>query len=141
VRRAVSEEPIRCALVVGAGFGLGEIGFLAHALAAPGNPNLPFWMYSGFMLERLVVCFLHGAFLVPAFVAYARGRSFLLGGLVGMVLHFLLNFPIFLAQIDLFGWGPTGWPIALVLWMLGLLAGCIVMVRWLGRPAATPAPQ
>jgi hypothetical protein len=140
VRRAVIAEPIRCALVVGAGFGLGEIGFLAQALvASPGYPDLPFWMFSGFILERLAVCFFHGAFLVPPFVAYACGGSFWLGGLIGMALHFFLNFPIYLAQIDLFGWGPSGWPIALVVWMLGFLAACIVMVWWLARrkPAAT----
>jgi hypothetical protein len=137
VRRGVQSAPVGCALAAGAGFGLGEIGFLAHALvSSPGFPDVPFWMFSGFMLERLAVCFLHGAFLVPPFVAYARGRSFWLGGLIGMALHFLLNFPIFLAQLDLFGWGPTGWAIALVLWMVGFVLGCILMVRWLSRATA-----
>jgi hypothetical protein len=134
VRRAVEAEPIRCALVVGAGFGLGEIGFLAQALvASPGYPDLPFWMFSGFIVERLVVCFLHGAFLVQPFVAYARGGSFWLGGLIGMAMHFFLNFPIYLAQLDLFGFGPTGWALALVIWMLAFLAGCIVMVCLITR--------
>lgn len=140
VRRGVKNAPVGCALAAGAGFGLGEIGFLAQALvSSPGFPDLPFWMFSGFMLERLAVSFLHGAFLVPPFVAYARGRSFWLGGLVGMVLHFLFNFPIYLAQIDLFGWGPTGWAIALVLWMLAFVAGCVAMVRWFARRAPASA--
>ena len=83
------------------GFGIGEIWFLAHALIkSPSYPDLPFWMFGGFMIERLAVCFLHGAFLVPPFYALAAGRSFLLGGLAGMVLHFLLNFPIYLASIN-----------------------------------------
>ncbi len=97
------------ALAAGAGFGVGEIWFLAHALInSPSYPELPFWMFGGFMLERLEVCFLHGVLLIPPFYALANGRSFLLGGLVGMVMHFLLNFPIFLAQIDAFGLGE-GW--------------------------------
>ena len=142
VRREVTRAPVRCALVVGAGFGLGEVGFLAQALiASPGFPDLPFWMFSGFMLERLCVCFLHGAFLVPLFVAVARGRWVWLGGFIGMALHFFLNLPIFLAQIDLFGWGPTGWTAALIAWMIGFVAGCVVMVRCLTRPAVTALPS
>jgi RsiW-degrading membrane proteinase PrsW (M82 family) len=104
VRRAVTVEPVRCALVAGAGFGLGEIGFLAQALvASPGYPDLPFWMFSGFILERLAVCFMHGAFLVPPFIAFARGGSFILGGLIGMTLHFFLNFPIYLHRHGVVG--------------------------------------
>ena len=101
VRHAIRRDPIFLALAAGAGFGLGEIWFLAHALIkSPGYPDLPFWMFGGFLLERLAVCFLHGALLVPPFYALAAGRSFLLGGLAGMVVHFLLNFPIYLASIN-----------------------------------------
>ena len=106
VRRAIHKDPIFLALAAGAGFGVGEIWFLAHALIkSPGYPNLPFWMFGGFMVERLAVCLLHGAMLVPPFYALASGRSFLLGGLVGMIGHFLLNFPIYLASINVFGLG------------------------------------
>src|SRR5205085_12471187 len=111
-------RPVSLALAAGAGFGVGEVWFLANALNSPDYADLPFWNFGGFVLERLAVCFLHGAFLAPAFVALARGRSFLLGGMVGMVMHFLLNFPIFLAQIDALGLG-TGWLTVLLIWMLG----------------------
>jgi hypothetical protein len=145
VRKAVCVQPVGIALAAGAGFGLGEIWFLAQALvASPSYPDLPFWMFSGFILERLTVCFLHGAFLVPPFVALARGRSFWAGGLVGMTLHFLLNFPIYLAQIDLFGWGAVGWATALVVWIVALTIACVAMVRALAYepPAdhARPTP-
>lgn len=132
VRRAIADHPVSLALAAGAGFGVGEVWFLANALNTPDYANLPVWNFGGFMLERLAVCFLHGAFLAPAFVALARGRSFLLGGLVGMVMHFLLNFPIFLAQIDAFGLGE-GWLTVLLLWMLGFLAICVVLTRHLMR--------
>ena len=81
------------------------------------------------MLERLAVCFLHGAFLVPPFYALARGRSFLLGGLAGMVLHFLLNFPIYLAGIDAFGLG-VGWaqrPCCCWIVVFVVLGGCLAL--------------
>jgi hypothetical protein len=132
VRRAIPNHPVSLALAAGAGFGVGEIWFLANALNSPDYADLPFWNFGGFVLERLAVCFLHGAFLAPAFVALARGRSFLLGGMVGMVMHFLLNFPIFLAQIDALGLG-TGWLTVLVIWMLSFLAICVVLVRHLVR--------
>ena len=64
------------ALAAGVGFGIGEIWFLAHALIrSPGYPDLPFWMFGGFVVERLEVCFLHGALLIPPFYALATGRS------------------------------------------------------------------
>ncbi len=132
VRRAIATHPVSLALAAGAGFGVGEIWFLANALNTPDYAKLPFWNFGGFILERLAVCFLHGAFLAPAFVALARGRSFLLGGLVGMLMHFLLNFPIFLAQVDAFGLG-AGWLTVLVIWMIGFLAICVVLVRHLAR--------
>jgi hypothetical protein len=132
VRRAIADHPVSLALAAGAGFGVGEIWFLANALNTPDYANLPVWNFGGFMVERLAVCFLHGAFLAPAFVALAQGRLFLLGGLVGMVMHFLLNFPIFLAQIDAFGLGE-GWLTVLLIWMVGFLAICVVLTRHLMR--------
>jgi hypothetical protein len=139
VRRAIASSPVAVALAAGAGFGIGEIWFLTHALVkSPSYPDLPFWMFSGFMLERLAVCFLHGAFLVPPFVALARGRSFWLGGLAGMLMHFSLNFPIYLAQINLFGWGPMVWASGLVAWIAVCTAGCAMMARHLARD---PVPK
>jgi len=140
VRRAIADHPVSLALAAGAGFGVGEIWFLANALNSPDYAKLPIWNFGGFIIERLAVCFLHGAFLAPAFVALAQGRSFLLGGLVGMVMHFLLNFPIFLAQIDAFGLG-AGWLTVLLIWMIGFLAICVVLTRHLARShEATKGP-
>ena len=137
VRQAIRKDPIFLALAAGAGFGVGEIWFLAHALIkSPGYPDLPFWMFGGFMFERLAVCFLHGALLVPPFYALAPGRSFLLGGLAGMVVHFLLNFPIYLASINAFGLGEN-WKPLLLLWMLlcVVLGAILALVLPRGRRA------
>jgi hypothetical protein len=132
---------VTVALAVGLGFAIGEIWFLAHALVSrPGYPDLPAWMFGGFVIERLEVCFLHGAFVALPFANLARGRSFWLGGLAGMVLHFLLNFPIYLAQRDVFGLGQAWIPV-LQLWVLGFVVACAVMCWWLARrqPAASAA--
>jgi hypothetical protein len=137
VRAAIHKDPIFLALAAGAGFGVGEIWFLAHALIkSPGYPDLPFWMFAGFLIERLEVCFLHGALLIPPFYALATGRSFLLGGLAGMVGHFLLNFPIYLASINALGLGER-WKPLLLLWTLLFVAlGAILACLLPRRPGA-----
>ncbi len=141
VRGAIMVEPVTVALAVGLGFAIGEIWMLAHVLLAlPGVASLPATDFGGFVIERLEVCFLHGAFVAPAFVCLARGRPFLLGGLAGMVLHFLLNFPIYLKTINAFGLGEAWIPI-LLLWVIGFVIGCAAMTVWLAErsPATTAA--
>jgi hypothetical protein len=134
VRKAIMVDPVTIALAVGIGFGIGEIWFLARALImAPNYPDAPFWMFGGFMFERLEVVFLHGAFVALPFVQWARGRSFALAGAAAMLLHFLLNFPIYLAQIDAFGLGHEMWVSVLLLWGMGFVAACAVMVAGLSR--------
>jgi hypothetical protein len=134
VRRAITRAPVPVALAVGLGFGVGEIWFLAHALAtSPDVPEAPFWMYAGFMVERLEVCFLHGAFVALPFVQLARRGSFWLGGAVGVALHFLLNLPIYFAQIDWLGLGAVAWVSLLIMWVAGFVVGGALMVRRLAR--------
>lgn len=135
VRRALPEEPVLLALAAGLGFAIGEIWFLAHIFAtAPDYPDMPPWAFGGFVLERLEVCFLHGVFVSLPFAQRARGRSFWLGGLAGMALHFLLNFPIFLARRDVFGLG-TAWPAVLTLWTLAFVGAGAALVFHLNRLA------
>jgi hypothetical protein len=139
VREAIWRDPIFLALAAGAGFGIGEIWFLAHALIkSPSYPDLPFWMFVGFALERLEVCFLHGALLIPPFYALASGRSFLLGGIAGMVGHFLLNVPIYLASINLFGLGDRWKPLLLLWVLLFVILGVILALVLPRRPMNAP---
>src|SRR5262249_50334580 len=65
--------------------------------------------------------------------------SFWLGGLIGMVLHFLLNFPIYLKQIDLFGLGENWIPV-LLLWVLAMVVLCAVIVSRLASRPSPPPP-
>lgn len=140
VRNAILSEPVRMALATGLGFGIGEIGFVTFVFMAQGNvPNAPPWAFWGLLVERLEVCFLHGALVSLPFVAYARGWPVWLGGLAGMVLHFALNFPIFLSQLNVFGLGSTRVPI-LLLWVMGFVIACALMVwRFARLPARAAA--
>jgi len=145
VRRAIMTEPVAMAFAVGLGFGIGEIWLLAYSfLQLPGIASLPASNFSPLVIERLEVCFLHGAFVALPFACLARGRPFILGGLGGMLLHFLLNFPIFLKQTDAFGIGEEAWVSLLLLWMIVFIIGCALMTWWLAHPrkpvAAAAAP-
>ena len=85
VRRALTKErrsPSRSR--PGSGLGLGEIRFIAERLhRVPTVAALPFWQFGGFLVERTIVCFLHGAFVAFAFARLAVGRAFLPGALIG----------------------------------------------------------
>jgi hypothetical protein len=130
------------ALMLGLGFGVGEIWFLTHAIASlPGSPDLPFWLYWGFVLERLEVCLLHGVFVAFPVVRLAQGQSFWPGACAAIVLHFLTNFPIYPAQLDAFGLGAAAWKIALMVWIAGLTIAGAVTLRHLHRHLTRlPAP-
>ena len=119
------------ALVIGLGFGIGEIWFLTHALvASPTYPDLPFWMFYGFAIERLEVCLLHGVLVAFPIARLARGETFWPGAVAGMALHLLINFPIYPAQIDVFGLGGPAWSIIVMGWVAALVvAGAIMLWR------------
>ncbi|MBY0533330.1 MAG: YhfC family intramembrane metalloprotease [Xanthobacteraceae bacterium] len=112
------ENAVAIALAVGLGFGTGELWFIAERLSrSPQLAALPFYYFNGFLTERLMVCFLHGAFIALFFKRYAEGRSVWLAAFFGIVLHFLLNFPIYLSQINFFGLGPNMWGPLLVIYV------------------------
>ncbi|HEY1364403.1 MAG TPA: hypothetical protein VGF60_19330 [Xanthobacteraceae bacterium] len=141
VRRSlVPGNAVPLALALGAGFGIGETCFLAQALVASGAyPDLPFWRFYGFMLERLEVCFLHGVFVAAPIVRLAQGKSFWPGAAVGLLLHFLTNFPIFPAQLGAFGLAGPAWAALLMGWTAGLvLLGAVVLLRVHRRLACAP---
>jgi hypothetical protein len=98
----------------------------------PSVAALPFYAFSPFFIERMLVCFIHGGLIALAFVMFARGQNFILGGIIGMALHFALNSPIYLAQIDLFGIGLQRWSMLLTAWMLIMAMGLAVLVWQIG---------
>lgn len=118
-RRLTPDNAVAIALAVGMGFGIGELWLLALQIAnIPALAALPFYAFGGFLVERAVICFIHGGMIAFAFHRLATGRSFIVGGLIGMALHFALNFPIFPASIGLFGIGRGAWQLLLTAWIL-----------------------
>jgi hypothetical protein len=126
--RLDSKNTIRLAMAIGLGFGVGEIWLLATELAKnPRIASLPWYMLGGYMHERFMVCVMHGVFTA---VALRHVRKALIRGVLGaMLLHCLLNSPIYLAIINFGGFGVSAWQMILTIWvqfyflaMLGLLA-------------------
>lgn len=128
IRRAWrAEKAASFALAVGLGFALGEVWLLASTLAATGKfGDLPFYMFGGFMGERLLVCGCHSGFLL---LSIRRGLSGLFPGvLFAMLFHFLANLPIFFAARDLGGLGPGVWQALLTTWLVVCFLICLALI-------------
>ena len=139
-RRLGRANAVGVALALGVGFGVGEIAFLAERLARePAIAELPWSSFSGFVFERVLVCVWHSAFAAVTVGAAARRPALVPAALLGaMALHYLGNFPIFLASVDAFGLGPQGWSFALLAWTLVyavLMALLLAWLAWSGRRA------
>ncbi len=96
VRKALTKEnwaPL--SLAIGCGFGIGEAWLVAYFLAInPATNGYPFFVYGGYLGERLQVCILHAFF--SSWALRRWGNKFFLGLLIAMSLHFLANSPILL---------------------------------------------
>lgn len=138
-RKLKLDNAVAVALAVGLGFGVGEIWFLAERLSrSPQIAALPFWQLGGFLLERIQVCFLHGAMIVLVFKRFAEGKSVWPAALLGIGLHFALNFPIFLAGVNVPPLGRAVWPLVLLAYLLLFTAACAV---WVLRMAQDTRPR
>ena len=124
------QNAVAIALAVGLGFGVGEIWFLAARLyPSPQIAALPFWAFTGFLGERLMVCFIHGALIALFFKRYAENRSILFPALLGIALHFALNFPIYLSSINLGGFGAETWGILIALYLAAMTLALLIFVN------------
>jgi hypothetical protein len=131
-KKLVPQNAVAIAIAVGLGFGVGELWFIAERLSrSPQLANLPFYYFNGFLTERLMVCFLHGAFVALFFKRYAEGKSVWPAALFGIALHFALNFPIYFSQINLFGLGADVWSFILVIYVAAFTLAMFGFVNWL----------
>jgi len=119
---------LRFALAIGLGFGIGEMWLIAGWQAQnPRIARIPWWALQGFLQERFMVCLMHGVFTCAALRTFREKpvRSVLFA----MALHYLGNFPIYLAQINA---PPLGriWQVVLVLWVMFYFVALGVLLVW-----------
>lgn len=87
-------------LALGLGFGMGEAAYLAYGIAqSPAYNQLPWYMFTGFAIERFIVTFGHGlmtSFTILGF--HFGGKRAVSGYLAAVGLHALINLgPILMA--------------------------------------------
>jgi len=93
-------QALSVGLALGMGFGLGEAAYLAYGIAqSPAYNQLPWYMFTGFASERLIVTFAHGLMTSIAVLGLYYGkRNVLLCYMTAVGLHALINLgPILLA--------------------------------------------
>lgn len=116
-RRIKRSNFVFFSLAIGLGFGIGELWMLAYEFAkVPAFAPLAWYAFGGFMQERLLVCVMHGAFSAAALMFF-RKKLFPVGLLIAMLLHYIANFPIFLAAISFGGLNTGDWKIIVLVWI------------------------
>jgi hypothetical protein len=136
-RRFVADNGRRVpvALAIGLGFGLGEVWLLAViGSGAPEVQGLPWYALTGFIVERVMVCGLHGAITAVAITQLGRGPARVAAGLLGaMALHAALNLPIVLSHARALGIERDAWTLIATVWVQVFLVAMIVLSIWLHR--------
>jgi hypothetical protein len=130
IRRDIRPENfVRYALALGVGFAIGEMWFLADRVAhVPAFAGMPFYLFGGYVAERLVVCLFHSAFLsVTLWCLHSR---FLLGLAGAAVLHWLCNFPILLLAWNAGGLGKTFWLTVNQCWLALYFVGSLALLSY-----------
>lgn len=130
IRRNIrSENFVRYALVIGLGFAIGEMWFVAERISQyPPFASLPFYQLGGYATERLMTCVFHSTFVAIALWRLRRGFVF---GFVGAVAaHWLCNFPITLMNWNVGGLGRTIWGGILFYWLLALFLASCAILSW-----------
>jgi len=89
-------------LVLGVSFALGEAVFIAYAVAQNAQyASIPWYGFTGYLNERLMTCFTHGVMTAVFVIGIKRGGWFIpMGYLAAVSLHFFLNIPVVLYQLQ-----------------------------------------
>jgi len=108
---------VMVAIAIGLGFGIGEAWDVAYMFSKiPEIAKYPWYMLGGYVGERAMVCIAHAAFTVTALYFIVIKKSIIKGLLICMTLHFIGNFPLYLAGNNLLGLGAA-WMIILRIWV------------------------
>jgi hypothetical protein len=128
----------RYALAIGLGFAIGEMWFLAERIVRlPAYANVPWYLFGGYIGERLMTCVFHSAFVSVAL--WQLRRRFVLGVAGAMALHWLGNFPIFLLNWNVGGMGQVFWSVAIQIWLVAYFFGGLALLSYFAFGHVSPA--
>ncbi len=133
VRRTVAtaDDALWTGMALGIGFGLGEAAYLAWGMMSAGlYTEYPWYAFTGFLSERLLVVFMHGM-MTAVFLRIAKGGRPLLGYLAAMGAHAVLNSGAMLYQLGV----ASGW-VAEVVLVVMLIAAVLILERIRPKRAA-----
>jgi hypothetical protein len=120
---ATPVDALWAGFVLGFSFGLGEAAYLAWSIAqSPTYAGMPWYLFSGYASERLIVCFGHG--MLTAFITAGLQRSLgsaIRGYLTAVALHALLNVGPLLLALGLVSMAVVQLPLILALILLVFL--------------------
>jgi PrsW family intramembrane metalloprotease len=117
-------------MALGIGFGLGEAAYLGWQIAASGAyEQYPWYAFTGFFGERLLVVFIHG-FMTALFLLIAARHRPVFGFLAAAAAHAVLNSGAMLFQLEL----VPEWVASLTL--VATLTASVVLFERI-RPKAT----
>ncbi|MDO8880555.1 MAG: YhfC family glutamic-type intramembrane protease [Coriobacteriia bacterium] len=109
------DDALWTGLALGMGFGIGEAAYLGWQIAlSSAYEQYAWYMFSGFLGERLVVVLLHGFMTALLMWFAARGRP-VIGYLAAVGAHALLNSGAMLFQLGLVAEGVAGLSLLVVL--------------------------
>ena len=91
---------------LGCGFGVGEIWYLAFLIAFSTDPALqtiPWYQFTGFLFERILVVFLHGGMTMLACYGYSKNKWYLpvLAVLGAIGIHTFIDYLVVLSYLNI----------------------------------------
>jgi hypothetical protein len=129
-RRVTRSNATRVAAALGLGFGVGEIGLLAELIHTnPRVAGLAWHEFTGFMVERFLMCLVHGLLTAMALLGWKAWRIGLAGGLaIAVALHLAVNLPIAAVHAGWFGSDPTLVSHLMLVWNLAFFIAALVVL-------------
>lgn len=123
-------------MFLGIGFGLGEIWYLAWGIArSAAFAGIPWWMFTGFLQERVLVVGVHGIMAAVSITALGRGGWRAPAGYVAAVgLHALVNLGALLAQRKVISSATAS------VWLLVPVALLLVLFSYMYRQSRRAEP-
>lgn len=119
----------RYALAIGLGFAIGEMWFIAYVTAQkPAFAHTPFYLFGGYVVERLMTCVFHSAFV--SLSLWQWRRRFALGFAAAAAAHWLGNFPIALMAWKVGHLGQPAWALIVQLWLVFYLVGALTLLSF-----------